>query len=203
MSAAVSGERFNVFDTSALIDFFPGCHRAKLIELHLPQDALHIYHPISLAEIGRRTHSDFWPNNRHGRRALEQRQKMLQLLKIQANRTNQKWWLRGRWRFTPFEVTWSHFEFLLRQTRNPQYLCQIGGEVHVVCALTDHQIVSVASRLREKGKDVIFASGDRAQIEAAAMLGVPWLYTRDPSFAATKGRPFPWGERKLTPLHPM
>jgi len=193
-------DRINVFDTSALIDLFRGGRHIHSIEAHLPEQAAQVYHPISLAEIGRRTHPEFWNDDRRGRQALEQRRKMLQLLRVQANRPEHKWWLRGKWRFTPYDVTWSHFVFLLLQTRNRRYLCTIDGEVHLLCHLTDHQIVSIAAWLAERGKSVLFVSGDRAQIEAAEMLRVRWMYTRDPAFVASDGQPFPWGARTLVPI---
>ena len=170
-----------VFDTSALVDFASGQASAS-VRLHaaVPPGSRCVYHPVTLAELSDFSHPSIVAHRQPRLRNLEEcvrtRRHLITLLYHHRKIDNPAHRLYGQ-RFLPFHPTFPYFSYLAHQRQQPSNLRTTErGEPLPVAHLTDHQILAAALFTERSGQVVVFVSGDKLQLGAAARFRLAWVY---------------------------
>lgn len=192
-----------VFDTSGIIDLMWASVRyekRKVFEALLrervggePQCG---YHPVTLAELASNTHEEvFQSRSRGGFQQRSQVELRENTKKFRRALEALEHSLRGEWaEVLPFQMhpltpSLSSYVRLSRQRADFRNLrCLRKSGVVPLASMVDHQILSLAFFLRERGTDVTFVTGDRELLGAAEGLGMSWINSREP----TRTEPPPW-----------
>jgi len=184
------------YDTCAVVDLveasvhqMAGPLLKGAIKSAVGGDAMHVYHPLTLAEVATKMHdivvaSDAWRHRQQ--RASDQRVAQTlatfgvvhRSLRSAASGAETLEPLLGYRLRALLVSSESITRMALARARADHVRCTNKSRALPVGALADHQILQAAVDLRDAGREVVFLSSDAESLGAAEGLGLRWFDTK-------------------------